>query len=282
MIVFFTRSTQHLSSMLPLERGHYRAQQFSDGEWYVKLAHDVSGKTVWVVAATPAPAEHLIELWLLLDALQRAGAQIKILFTYFGYARHDQPKNGEASSAQVIARIFTLFDLKKVIILHPHSAFLHEYLNFQAVFPDERICAHAHAYDALCAPDQGAHELVHRLGTLCNKEAIFFNKIRPQQELVKILQYDGIVRAKKILIIDDMIATGNTIIEVVKMLQQQGATHVSVWATHGIFSADAICKIEASDIKKVYVTDSLAQNKISDKIEVVSIAPLIEKVIKTH
>lgn len=279
MIVFYTTTTQHLAHTLPFEQGKYISKQFTDGEWYIKLEHDVAGKTVWVVAATNAPAEHLIELLLLLDALQRAHAQVKVLFTYFGYARQDQPLNGEASSAQVIARMFGLFDLKKIIILHPHSISLHDYVQFQAVFPDELICTHAQGYDAFAAPDEGANELVHRLAAQCDKEAIFLKKVRPEQESVEILDYNGMVRAKNILIIDDMIATGNTIIEVAKKLKELGATRVSVWATHGIFSGNAYEAIGKSCIEKVYVTDSLPQKKYSEKIEVVSIALLIEKII---
>ena len=124
--------------------------------------------------------------------------------------------------------------------------------------------------------------MVKKLGQTCELETVFLTKIRPEQELVKILEYDGMVRAKKILIVDDMIATGNTIIEVAKMLKKLGATQVSVWATHGIFSGNAIHAIEKNGIAKIYVTDSLPQKNRSSKIEVVSLALLIEQVIKQN
>lgn len=152
MIVFYTRSTQHLHQMLPFEIGKYISKQFSDGEWYVKLEQDIAGKMVWVITATNPPADHLIELWLLLDALQRGGAKINLFFTYFGYARQDRPMLGEASSAQVISSIFTMFSIHKIIILHPHSMLLHNFLTYEAIFPNDLICAIAQNYDAIAAP----------------------------------------------------------------------------------------------------------------------------------
>jgi ribose-phosphate pyrophosphokinase len=282
MIVFYTASTHHLKSSLPFESGKYTAKQLSDGEWYITLEQNVASKDVWVIAATNPPADNLIELLLLLNALQQSGAKINLFFTYFGYARQDRPLPGEASSAQLMGALFNLFKLNKIIILHPHSLLLHNYLNFEAVFPDEQICTIASRYDAIASPDQGASELVKKLAVKCDLESIFLTKIRPEQEVVKILEYDGIVRAKRILIVDDIIATGNTIIEVAKKLKQLGATQVSVWATHGIFSSNARDLIEKNGIEKVYVTDSLVQKNQSAKIEVVSIAPLIEQVIKQN
>lgn len=280
MKVFYTQSTQHLKPLLPFEVGSYVAKQFSDGEWYVNVQEEVTNTPVWVIAATNPPAEHLVQLLLLLDALQRAGAKINLFFTYFGYARQDRPLPGEASSAQLMCLIFKMFPLHKIFILHPHSLLLQNYLNFEAIFPDDLICAIAENYDAVAAPDQGAYELVKGLSKACSMEAIFLTKIRPEQELVKILEYDGMVRAKRILIVDDMIATGNTIIEVAKKLKQLGATQVSVWATHGIFSGNARHVIAKNGIAKIYVTNSLRQKNHSDAIEVISIAPLIEQIIK--
>ncbi len=280
MMVFYTQSTQHLQKALPFEQGKYIAKQFSDGEWYIKLESDVVNKEIWVIAATNAPADNLVQLFLLLDALQREGAKINLLFTYFGYARQDDPQKGEAASGALICKIVNLFKLNKVIIFHPHSNRLHEYLNFESVFPDALICAIAKNYDAIAAPDEGAHALVKRLSQVCKIEAVYLTKMRPEQETVKVLEYDGAVPAKRILIIDDMIATGKTVIEVAKKLKELGAQEVSVWATHGLFSANAYELIGNSDIARVYVTDSLIPKKQDEKIEVVSISPLIEKVIK--
>lgn len=280
MIVFFTKATQHLAPALPFAAASYIAKQFSDGQWYIKVKSDVAHNDVWVIAATPAPADNLVELFLLLNALQRAQARIHLLFTYFGYARQDRPEKGEAAAAQMLCTFFKTFDLKKVVILHPHSPHLHDFLSFQALYTYDLICSIARRYDGIVAPDQGAHDLIKNVASHCDLKALYLSKMRPEQERVEILEYDGIVPPERVLIIDDIIATGNTIIEAAKKIKELGAQHVSVWATHGIFSGNAVQALESSAIDRVYVTNSLEQNNLSAKIEVVSIAPLIELIIK--
>ena len=279
MIVFYTKTTAHLASLIHLPKGQYLAGQFSDGEWYLTLESDVANQDVWVITATNSPADNLLELFLLLNVLQKNSARIHLLFTYFGYARQDNPLPSQGSGAQMVSTLLNTFKLKKIIIVHAHSVRLHTYLNFENIIPTDLICEHTPSYDAIAAPDQGAYELIDALSKKCKIEPIFLKKIRPAQEEVKILEYNGMVKAKKVLIIDDIIATGNTIIEVAKVLETLGATHVSVWATHGIFSNHAIRNIENSSIKKVYVTNTLPQKHTSSKIEIVSIAPLLEKII---
>lgn len=282
MIVFYTSATAHLAPLLPFERGEYICKKFTDGELYIKLETAVTNKKVWVIAATNPPADHLIELFLLLDVLTRNKAKIHLLITYLGYTRQDNPLPAEASAAQLICSILNLFALQKIVIIHAHSTRLHDFLTFENVIPVELICNVAQHYNAIAAPDQGAADNVQHIGSVCNLETVFLTKIRPEQEIVKILEYNGIVRSKKILIIDDIIATGNTVIEVAKILEKLGATHVSAWATHGVFSGNAIESLEKSSIKKVYVTNTLGQHKSSAKIEVITIAPLVEKIIKKH
>lgn len=280
MMIFYTSSTKHLAPLLPYGQGAYTHKQFSDGEWYLKLDANVQGQTVYVITATNPPADHLLELFLLLDALQRERTTINLIFTYFGYARQDIPIDGQASSAQLIGRLLGVFAIKKIWVIHAHSPLLHAYLQFENVIPVDLMAQTAQRYDAIAAPDQGAYDLIKFIAQKYQIEPIFLTKIRPEQELVKILEYDGVVKAKKILIIDDIIATGNTVIEVAKMLAKLGAQHVSVWATHGIFSANAIAEIEKSIIQKVYVTNTLPPPKSSKKIEIVSIAPVLNAIVR--
>jgi ribose-phosphate pyrophosphokinase len=283
MIVFFTRATAHFAPLMQVNRGTYTSKQFTDGEWYVFLESDVRNKHIWVITATNPPADHIVELLLLLNVLERNGpASINLLFTYFGYARHDRPLPHEASSAQVISRIFKDFKLAKIIIIHAHSPLLENYLSFENIIPIDLMCRTAQSYKTIAAPDEGAYKLIEYLADYCDLEPIYLSKIRPEQEVVKILEYDGMVRQKRILIIDDIIATGNTIIEVAKMLKKLGADEISVWATHGIFSNGARARIANSDIHKVYVTNTLLQEKSSSKIEVVNIAPFLEQLIKAQ
>jgi len=282
MKVFYTRSTPHLASQLPYQQGKYLCKSFSDGELYIKLEEDVTGESVWVIANTLPPAEHLMELLLLLDALQRSGAIINLIFTYFAYARQDKPLAQEAASMELICHLLKTFAIQKIAIIHAHSMLLHNYIDFENVIPLEQIAQIAQKYDALAAPDKSARALVEKLSQQLGMEAIFLTKSRLEQGSVEILSCDGNVHGKKILLIDDMIATSNTVIETSKMLKILGATHISVWATHGIFSGNAHHELEKSGVTKIYVTNTIAQKNGSSKIEVISIAPLLEQIVQQY
>jgi ribose-phosphate pyrophosphokinase len=283
MILFSTTQTDYLAAALPFKQGKRTIKRFSDGEIYVKIEEPrehIEHKSIWVLASTSAPADNLIELFFLLDALQRQRARISLLITYFGYERQDRAAPGEALSAEVIARCLQLFALEQIFIIHAHSAALHRFLSFKNIIPVSLVCPIAHQCDGIVAPDQGAHELAQLVTRECVIEPIFVTKMRPAQEHVEVTGVLGDIHDKTVLIIDDIISTGRTIVSVSTKLQELGARDVYVFATHGVFSGNARELIESSPIiKKVYVTNTLPQ-KYSPKIEIVTIVPFIEHIIR--
>ncbi len=96
------------------------------------------------------------------------------------------------------------------------------------------------------------------------------------------MHFSGKVSDKKVLIVDDMITTGGTIVKAAQLLYNQGAQSVRVAATHGVFTKDALLRIEASCITQVYVTNTLIQTRTSGKITVVDITPFIQKIMQAQ
>lgn len=280
MIVFYTKQTEHLAKQLPFERGYYRAHFFSDGELNVQLDTEINNSQVWVIGAIFPPAQQALELFFLLDALQRAGARITLMLTYFGYARQDRAAAGDAKSVEVICNFLKTFKLAKIFVIHPHSSLLHSFLEFHTIMPTELIAQHLDSFDAVAAPDAGARALVHTISQQYYKEVIFLNKMRPEKEKVEILTHEGDAQGRKILLIDDMITTGSTLVAAANRLQELGASEVSAWATHGIFTSGAVERIANSRIKKLYVTNTLLHDLPHGTIEVVDIAPVIAKLIQ--
>ena len=90
------------------------------------------------------------------------------------------------------------------------------------------------------------------------------------------------IKGSNLIIIDDMIDTAGTLCSAADVLAEKGAKDIYACATHGVFSANAIDRINKSSLLKVVVTDSINfdNRKISDKIEILSVAELLASAIK--
>ena len=279
MKVFSTRSCEHLLKNMNVDCGAVTIKTFSDGEIYVRIDEDVINKEVWVLASTPPPGDHIVELLLLLDALECNGAQVNLLLTYFGYARQDKPQPGEAFSAAVLLKIFYPFSFNQIKIVHIHNQRLRRFLDFQDLILLDFFLPLAQKADCIVAPDEGAHAVAQQIAKATDKSCVVLHKKRPAPEQVEIAANDNDIYDKSVLIVDDMIATGGTIVNAAQHLHERGAREIVVAATHGIFSGDAFDMIKQSPISNIYVTNSLLQNTDHEKITIIDIAPMLEPFI---
>jgi len=283
MLLFFTRSTQHLQSNINLPIAHTEVKQFRDGELYIKVNQPFSDKEIWVITETGAPAENLLELFFLLNALVRNGAtNINILFTYFGYARQAEAKQNEAATARVISNILKLFPLGRIIIIHVHDlTTMQSILKFENKIHYKFFIDIAKKFDIIAAPDRGAREFAQNVAEFTEKPIVFIKKIRPKQEKVIIQSInDETVNNKNILLVDDIISTGNTLIKASTMLKKFGARNISAAATHGIFSKGAIKKLESCPLNAIHITNTIQQSEKGGKfIKTYDIASFLESLI---
>lgn len=282
-MLFYTSSTARLAKKIKIKKGGFVIKRFTDGEIYVRVLERVKNKKVWVLASTQAPADNLMELFLLLDALKGEGAKINILFTYFGYARQDRVKErGEALSAKVVCSILRGYKPEKILILHAHSPRLKKFLRFKDVVPVELYSPIIKTADVVVATDEGSLPLARKMGRAGGLPVAYARKHRPRQEKAVITSIVGDVKGKRAVIVDDMITTGGTVLETSKALRRAGAQRVDVIATHGIFSGDAIRRLEKSNVKKIWVTNSLRQERRSRKIVVLDLAKIVERIIRAR
>jgi ribose-phosphate pyrophosphokinase len=283
----------HLADTIELPKGSCTFKQFSDGEWSVKIHDTVKQKEVWVLAQTGAPADNLVQLLLLCDALKQEGASINLLITYFGYARQDRPFKGEPLAAELMCKLIQISMPKRIEVIHLHSpqicrqGILKRLPFFSKAIPVNHI-PYEFFYgciqnaDVIVSPDKGAGPLAQHIAKQGNKELVMFEKYRPEPEKL-ILKMVGEVRGKRVLIVDDMITTGGTVITAAEQLFEQGATSVRVAATHGVFSGDALARLNESRIEQIQVTNTLVQTQSPEitvpKVRVIDISPFIRAII---
>jgi len=282
MKLFYTSSVKHLADKMKIPKGKCIIKNFSDGEFYIKVEEKVANKQVWVLATTASPAENILELMFLLDALHRKKAKINLLLTYFGYARQDRTKPGEAFSSKLVSGWLKQYKLHRVVVIHMHGPRVKKFFKHENIIPIDVCYAHMKHVDVVVAPDKGSLPLAKKVSKFCKCDLVCMEKTRPSMDKAKIVKIMGNVKGKNALLVDDMIDTGGTIVAASKTLKDNGAKEVYVVVTHGILAKDAIQKIEKSPIKKVYVTNSLEQKKRSKKIKIIDLSAHLEKIMKNR
>lgn len=274
-MIFYTRSSAHLANLISLPQGKVTVTYFKDNELCVEINQDVKNRHVWVVSSTVAPAENILETFFLLDALQRAGASISLLFVYFGYARQDRSFLGQPINAEVICRALQQFNLQQINTIHVHNPSIGAFLPLHNHIPFDFFSQCMEGVDIVIAPDEGASILAKLVAMQHGKPYIIIQKGRPNKDEAEIIHAEEKIVGKNVLIVDDMISTGNTVVKASEVLYKNGAKNIRVAATHGLFSADAYTKIEQSSIERVFVTNTLMQTKGSFKVGILDISAFL-------
>lgn len=248
----------------------YSCVVFHDGELYVRLEEPITDSPVTVITATPAPTDNFFELFFLLDTLKQHNACINLVFTYFGYARQDHPKPNVARSAQVIANCLAQFAVNNITIVHPHSEYLQEFLPHTSWIP---YAVYApiitqHAIDVIIAPDRGALTMCTQLASLAGCAVGYIEKVRPHLDQTHTIALHADVADKRVLIVDDIISTGNTMVQAAHAIMQAGATQVMALATHNLANDQTIQRLTASPISKLWVTNSTTNPVMGDMLTI--------------
>lgn len=304
MKLFSGSSNQELAGKVAEELkvglGRVEILRFKDEECRVRIEEEVNGDKVVFVQSTSEPADSFfVETLLFVDSAKRLGAKdVVLVMPYFGYARQDKEhRKGEAVSAAVIAKCLETIGATKLITFDIHSKHV---LSFFDIATVHKSCL-PHLVDELIknerldaqnlgifSPDQdGAYRARDVIQEIKKGEYGFVQKERDLDQLhtlraVHGQRFMGEPKGKDIILVDDMIASGGTIIEATKILKKEGARKIFVAATHPVFILNVGKKLRELPIEKVYVTDSIELNESKKfaKLHVSSLASTVVDVIK--
>ncbi len=271
--------------------GNLKIEKFPDGESYCRFDEDIAGKKVFIIQSVcPPVSENLVELLLILDAAKRMKPKkLIVIIPYYGYARQDRiVKKGEPVSAQLVARAIKLAGADGVIALDLHSKAVEKFLKpkkhlkalptIAAYFRKKKI-----KKLVVVAPDYGALKNAKKQAKVLKAKTAVIKKKRLSGKKVKMEGIEGNVHGKNCVIIDDIISTGGTMAQAIRLLKKHGAENVYAAATHGLFVGPCIKRLNAAKPKEIIVTNSIPQKehcKKLKKLKVVSIASLLAKEIK--
>ncbi|MGB4761908.1 MAG: ribose-phosphate pyrophosphokinase [Candidatus Saccharimonas sp.] len=263
----------------------------------------VRGDHVFIIQSHGSPDidANIMEHLALVNAARRASAaDVTAVMPYRGYSRADRPDNShESFMGPLVMRAFAEAGANRIIEIDPHSG---QAAGFLPNFHTEYTAIPAHLviddyirslYDAetrdtfaMVAPDSGRTKMNRHYADRHKMGRAIVDKLRTGPNEVETGTVVGDVQNKHCIMIDDMIDTGGTILKGAQTLREKGASSVSIIATHGILSGNAISNIihakEQGVIERIAVTDTLKmpQDTPEGLIDVISVVPLIRKAIK--
>jgi ribose-phosphate pyrophosphokinase len=266
--------------------------RFSEGEIRVKINENVRGKDVFIIQPTCPPSnDNLMELLIMTDALRRASAKrITAVIPYFGYARQDRKDQPRVPiTAKLVANLLTTAGSDRVLTMDLHAGQIQGFFDIPVdhlfsvgVFVDYFSKMNIKDLVAV-SPDVGSIKMARAYAKRVSAGLAIIDKRRISPEKAEAMHIMGEVEGKNVIIIDDLIATGSSLIEAVEALKKAKAKTIYAAITHGILSGPAIERIDqCKGLEKLLVSDSvpLSSDKQHEKIHVLSVASLLAEAIK--
>ncbi|GJM29619.1 MAG: ribose-phosphate pyrophosphokinase [Cyclobacteriaceae bacterium] len=271
-----------------VKTGALSLTKFSDGEMSPSFDETVRGCDVFIIQSTYPPADHILELLLLIDAARRASAkQVTVIVPYFGYARQDRKDRPRVSiAAKLNANLLSAAGADRLMTIDLHAGQIQGFFDFpvdhlygSAIFvPYLRQLQSSNIVFA--APDVGGVGRARAFAKYFNAELVVCDKHRKRANEVASMQVIGNVEDADVVLVDDLIDTAGTICKATQVIKEKGARTVRAAVTHGVLSGKALENIENSMLEELVITDTIPLKAPHEKIHVLTVANLFANAIK--
>ncbi len=258
---------------------------FPDGESKITLKGKLSkSKTIIVQSIYPPVDSNLIQALSLISKAKDYSTEVVVVIPYLGYARQDREfLPGEIVTMKVLGKLFQGAGASKIIVVDIHSKIGLKYFkikteNISAILDLTKYFKKINLKNPLVvSPDQGGKERAREFAEKFESEFIALKKQRDRKTGKVQIKTEGLnkVIGRDVILVDDMISTGGSIIKATEFLKKQKCKRVYVACTHALLMNDAEKKI-----KKAGVTKIVSTNTIPNKTSVVDISSTIAKAIK--
>ena len=295
-IIVACRETTPLGRDIAAELGmnfsEMQRKQFADGEFYHAFPGEVAGRHLIIVGSTHSNDAHME----LLDMIQGGrfwnAASINVVIPYLGYSPMERAKPDSYEIPKGITRTRQIFrarpdfvafvDLHSEAVLHAHTGEIRTKHVHTDSLVAEKIRTIARSDYVLVSPDYGFSKQVAKLASLLDCPHTAADKDRFDTDKTIVSQVSSVVKGKAVIICDDMIRTGGSIIQTADRCRQAGAVDISVLATHLVMAGEARKHFIENGITRVIGSDSFPGRKSDELLEVYSLAPLLAETLNKY
>ncbi|HEX4607158.1 MAG TPA: ribose-phosphate pyrophosphokinase [Urbifossiella sp.] len=283
-----------IAKHLGVPLGNINLGSFPDGETMVRIDEDVRGRDVFLVQPTCPPVnQHLMELLTMLDAFKRASpARITAVMPYYGYARQDRKDTGRVPiTAKLVADLLTTAGAHRVLCLDLHAAQIQGFFNIPVdhLYASNEITAYVRSLNipqadlVVLSTDEGnVKKSLKYQGRLGGQIAVVDKQRLSATETKAAHLIGASVEGKTVVVFDDMISTGSSMVKAIEVARTRGCKRVFACATHGLLVDKAIGRLRDAGIEQIAITDSipLPPEKQLPNIKVISVAALLANAIR--
>ena len=268
--------------------GQAEVVDFPDGETWVKINDNIRGHDVFLIQSTNPPARNIMELLIMIDAARRASPRrLTVVLPYFGYARQDRKDQPRVPiTAKLMANLITTAGTDRLLTMDLHSAQIQGFFDipFDHLFASPVFVDHAksrfHRDLVVVAPDIGSVKMARAYATRLDAPLALIDKRRMSGDEVEVMNVIGEVDGRNVVIFDDIISTGGTLMRAARALKERGAKEIMACITHAVFADQVFEKLERSDITSLTVTNTIwhdpkAIAARTKKVEILSVARIL-------
>lgn len=268
--------------------GKLVVEKFKDGEIFPTFNESVRGRDIYIIQTTSS-SDSIVETMLILDAAKRAGAkEITLVTPYYGYSRQDKVDHLRSSiGARVMADAYERGGATRIITIDLHASAIQGFFNIPVIHLNGGKIFNHYIKSlnlenlTIMSPDQGGVKRALDFAKYF-PEAHFaqINKRRVKPNEIHSMELMGAdVKDRNVVIIDDMADTLGTLKKASELVMANGARSVRAIATHGVLSGNAIDNLNSSVLTELIISDTIAVNKQSDKLKVISCDKMIARAI---
>lgn len=283
---------EEISDYLGIRSGQYERSVFSNENIFVRLKESVRGQDVYLIQTMSSPVhDNIMEMLIMIDALRRDSAwRINVVIPYLTYGRSDKKDQPRvAITARLLANIIEAAGADRYMTVDLHAGQIQGFFNI----PGDALTAFYLLSDyvqekqipdlTVVSADLGFAKQARNWGEALNVPVALVEKRRVDNaERPEVLSVIGQVKGRNVLLVDDEVNTGGSVVNAVRVLREEGARDIYLAFTHGFLTEQSCKRLGALGLEEIIFTNTvpLPPERVLPNMTVLSVGPLLAEVIR--